>query len=90
MAEKRYRVHPDLSTRVIDGEAVILQVATTTYYSLNQTGTALWEMLKEGATRDALAEKIVAAYDVDRATAERDVEALLADLVAEKMVVEET
>ena len=89
MAEKRYRVHPDLSTRVIDGEAVILQVATTTYYSLNQTGTALWEMLKEGATRDALAEKIVAAYDVDRATAERDVEALLADLVTEKMVVEE-
>lgn len=85
---KRYRAHPDLTSRVIDGEAVILQIATTTYYSLNPSGTLLWEALREGATRDDLVGRLVDEYGIDRPTAERDVDALLADLVAENLVVE--
>lgn len=85
----RYRVHPDLAFRVIDGEAVVLQVKTTTYFSLNPSGTVLWGTLQEGATRDALVDRLLAAFDVDRPRAEADVDALLADLKAESLVVEE-
>lgn len=82
----RYRIHPDLSFRIIDGEAVILQVATTTYYSLNPTGTVLWELLRDGATRDEMVGRLLETFDVDRPTAERDVDALLEDLARENLV----
>lgn len=89
MTATRYRIHPDLSFRIIDGEAVILQVATTTYYSLNPTGTVLWEALRDGATRDEMVGKILETYDVDRPTAEKDVDALLEDMTRENLLATE-
>jgi len=41
--------------------------------TLNETGGFLWEKLAEGADADALKTALLAEYDVDEATAEKDV-----------------
>ena len=56
--------------------------------SLNETGAFLWNILKEGAEPDELAAHLVEEYEVDEATARKDVEILLSRL-REKGLVEE-
>ena len=56
--------------------------------SLNETGAFLWNILKEGAEPDELAAHLVEEYEVDEATARKDVEIFLSRL-REKGLVEE-
>lgn len=82
-----YRINPDLAWRTIDGEVVILKVKSTTYYSLDAVGSFLWGCLDSGfGTRKVLVEKVVGEFEVDPATAERDLGELLEDLVREELV----
>jgi hypothetical protein len=77
----------DLSFRVLDGEAVIISASTGYYYSLNRTGTVLWHLLLEGECSAAsAAESLAALYGADGAAVSRDVETLLALLVAESLI----
>ena len=48
--------------------------------SLNETGKLLFSLLQEGTTEQAMAEALVAAYEVDIATAAQDIRAFLAPL----------
>ena len=41
--------------------------------TLNETGGFLWEKLAEGADAEGLKAALLAEYDVDEATAEKDV-----------------
>ena len=47
---------------------------------LSEVAAFVWQKLTQGATRSELADYILAEYEIDRATAERDLDALLAKL----------
>lgn len=66
----------------LHGEAVLLHVGTGRYFGVNATGTVLLRelALPEGATPHALADALVAHFDVERAVAEADVSGWLARL----------
>jgi hypothetical protein len=72
----------NLTWREIDGEIVAVDIAASAYLSSNAAGAILWAMLAAGATREALAARLVATYGIDRARAEADVEAFLGSLDA--------
>ena len=48
--------------------------------TLNESGAILWRALEQGGDRDALADALLAEYEVDRATALADVDAFLKKL----------
>lgn len=48
--------------------------------TLNETGAFLWQQLQTGADLEALVAALTAEYDVDRATAQADVQEFLAAL----------
>lgn len=50
-----------VSWRVVDDQAVLLDLATSEYLSLNRTGTILWCRLERGATSTELADALAAA-----------------------------
>ncbi len=75
--------------RVVDGEAVVVNVETSYYYGLNRAGTVVWTALSERArSADELAAELVTAFDIELARARVDVTALLADLTREDLLVE--
>lgn len=79
-----------LLTELRDGTGVLLDLATRFYFTLNRTGVVAWKLLAGGA-RDAgaIAAGVAARYpDADPAAVRRDVEALLAELRAERLAVE--
>ena len=63
--------------REVDGEIVVLDMNAAEYLRANSGGVTLWPALAEGTTRDALVDQLLDTHDIDRETAERDVDAFL-------------
>lgn len=77
----------DIAADVVDGEAVIINLVDGTYYSLDLVATVLWESLAAPQSVATLAAAIAGRYRIDDARAASDAEALVADLVRERLVV---
>ena len=68
--------------RLPDGSGVLLEVEGLRVLSLNETGMAVLDAIGNGlTTTDGLVSELVRTFDVDEATARRDLEAFLAGLL---------
>lgn len=79
--------NPNVIERLIDGEAVLLDLKTGVYFSLNGTGTDVWNALAAPATVEDVAGRITADYAIDFPTALADAGALLAELESQGLIV---
>jgi hypothetical protein len=75
-----------LSTE-LGGEAVVLNLATGTYYGLNETGARVWSLLAVPTSVDAVCRQLEAEFEVDPETCETTVIELL-DALARAGLVE--
>lgn len=78
---------PNTAWRRIDDEAVVLDLRTSVYYSLNDTAAFVWERLGEGLTAEQIAERLVEEFDPSPEAARRDVDELLRDLRKNELIV---
>lgn len=74
--------------RRIGDEVVILDVPSGHYFSLNDVGALVWDLLEHEVETAAIVDAVVAAFVVERSTAEADVETLLTELVDTGLVEE--
>lgn len=70
----------DLSWRQVGDEIVVLDLRSNAYLSINQSGTALWELLVDGSTPATMEARLVSDFGVDDDQARADVEAFVAML----------
>ncbi len=84
----RVRHRADVVTRRVDDRLVGLDLRTSRYFSLNDSGAALWALLDEPRGADALVEHLVAVYGTDPGRARVDVHAVL-DLLARWQLTED-
>lgn len=68
-----------MPSRRFEDETVVLDLQSSMYLSTNATGTVLWEALQRGATRTQLIELLLGEFEVERAQAEADLDAFLAE-----------
>jgi hypothetical protein len=76
----------DIASKVMDGEAIIINLSNGVYYSLDKVGGFIWEQIT--ATR-SVAETVAAVsahYDVSHERARGDVERLIAELLREDVI----
>ena len=66
--------------RRVEDEIVALDLGQSDYFTLNATGSALWNRLVEGATSEQLVQELIDQFDVDQETASRDVTDFLKSL----------
>jgi hypothetical protein len=76
----------DVIFRDLEGEAVLLDLASGRYFGLNPVGTRVWTLLASGATVDAAIAALAAEFDADAGQIARDVEALLTEMIARGLV----
>jgi hypothetical protein len=81
------RVSPDVVFRDLEGEAVILDLASGTYFGLNAVATRVWRLLDEGRPFASIVDAIAEEFEAARGDVERDVAALLEDLHARRLIV---
>jgi hypothetical protein len=84
---KSYKAAPHAAWRRVEDEIVILDLNTSLYYSLNEVGARVWELLNEGHSREDVARSIVEEYDADHKAAAKDIDSLIKELSQEKLLV---
>jgi len=77
--ELKPKKRPDLNERTSEGETLILDRINGQIHHLNPTASYVWNCC-DGSSSKAIAEKLVHAFQIDLATAERDVIVLLSDM----------
>jgi hypothetical protein len=73
-------VPPDVIFRVLDDEAVLLNLKTGTYFGLDAVGTRIWQLLTEHRSLARVLDLLLEEYDVDRGPLEQDLLALVDQL----------
>jgi hypothetical protein len=76
----------DVIVTELDGEAVLLNLETKLYFSLNATGVAIWKLLDEGLTLGQIGERLFQEYDVTPEKAQQCVLELVGQLNDENLV----
>ena len=76
----------NLLTSELDGETVLMSVHQAAYYGLDSTAQRIWNMIAQPSRVADLCEQLIAKYEVDRATCERDVCSYLTELNKEGLI----
>ena len=85
--ETRYEVNEELvAAKVMDGEVVIINLSTGSYYTGNDMTGTLWPLIEGRHPVGALIELLCSQYDVTPARAAADLERLLDHLEAEQII----
>jgi len=78
---------PNIVSRIIDEEAVVVHLQQGRVRVLNPVGARLWELANGRRSVAELAGAIVAEYNVDEERARADVLAFINDLVTQGLLV---
>jgi hypothetical protein len=70
----------------VDNEVVALSIDRGTCYGLNPVGSRIWKIIENPVAIDDICSRLMAEYDVDAATCERQVLDLLEELRSEGLI----
>ncbi|HEV7378429.1 MAG TPA: PqqD family peptide modification chaperone [Dyadobacter sp.] len=83
----KYKLTSEQIASKVAGETVILNHSKGAYYGLDEVGGLVWDLLEKGPqTKEQLCDAVLEVYDVEKSDCEADVEDLLNNLIAEKLV----
>ena len=77
----------EVAAKVLDGEAIIINLSNGMYYSMDRVGGLIWEMIEGQSTLEETVAEIIARYDVSPQQAQADVQRVADELVQEKLVI---
>lgn len=80
-------VNPAVVFADLDGEAVLLNTETGFYFGLDGAGALIWAMLVDGASEEAIVERLLARFAVEPERARADLAAFLDQLLAKRLLV---
>jgi len=72
--------------RIVDDEALIVDLESGGFFSLDRVGTEVWTGLKDGLDLAQIVDAIAGKYGVDEQTVQRDVSELLEELSREGLM----
>ena len=82
----RHRIADDVVFRDLAGESVLLNLSTGTYFGLDAVGTRMWHLIAEHGSTTLVIEALLTEYDVDELRLQKDVEALIDQLLAKGLL----
>ena len=86
LSGKRVLVRPDVLVRELRGEAVLLDLASESYFGLDDVGTGMWRALTTSPSIEGALDSLLDEYDVTREQLARDLEAFVAKLTSAGLV----
>jgi hypothetical protein len=78
---------PKIISDVIDGEAILVNLASGDYYSLDPVGRDIWELMLAGLSAEAIADELARRYSGDSGEIRGSVGQFFHRLEAESLVV---
>jgi hypothetical protein len=78
---------PRMVHETVDGEVIVIDLATGAYYSLPGTASEVWQAITVGGSRDQIAARVTGRYGHESALIRGVVDGFLDQLLAEELVV---
>jgi hypothetical protein len=76
----------NVAAKIIDGEAIIINISTGVYYSMDEAGATVWSLLQAGCSNRQVVERLAELYGVPADEVRQDVERLASEMLAERLV----
>jgi len=73
-------VSSEVLTQEVDGETVILDLKSESYFGLDKIGTRIWQLLQEQKDLETITATMLNEYDVKEKQLEDDIQNLLTQL----------
>ncbi len=70
----------------LEGEAVILSLASSSYYGLNSVGARVWKLISEPRQVGEIRDTLCREYEVEPDRCERDLFDLLGKMAEQKLI----
>lgn len=86
MSPLQYLSNPDVVSTELGEEAVLLHLQSQRYYTVNETGLAIWSLLAEPRSLDEIVEALAQDFEVTREDARTAARAFLDELLADGLV----
>lgn len=85
--DQRYQVNEvEVADKVIEGEAVMINLANGTYYSMDGTGAAVWELLTQHHNLAEIAGELSRNYRIEAEPVFAELATLLDELLDERLL----
>jgi hypothetical protein len=78
---------PDVVMESFDGEVVLVQMKSGSYYSLQGSAPLIWDLIDRGSSVEGTGDYLVARHTGDEEEVRRSVRNLVDELVAESLLV---
>jgi hypothetical protein len=77
---------PDIASKIMDGEAIMINLRTGAYYSLRDAGALAWHAVRGHRTLSEVVQVVAAHYPEDPALLQSDLTDLFARLAEENLL----
>lgn len=85
--EQKYSIdRKKITWRILDGEAVILNLDNGYYYSLNEVGTRIWQAIDKGKSSREIIDYLQEEYQVEKRQLQNDLAEIIKDLEKEGLI----
>ncbi len=86
-AAKKYKINKDdVTSRAIGDEEVVLNLENGFYYSLNEVGRGVWQLMNDGKTLGEIVKTLKETYQIPEARLEKDIDEIVQDLEKEGLI----
>jgi len=82
----KIRAPDHVMTAELDGETVLLSLADDSYYRMDEVSARMWRVMTSAPPLAEATEALLAEFDVERETLERDLREFVDQLVADRLV----
>lgn len=84
--EQKVTISPEVLSQEVDGETVLLDLQSESYFGLDDVGSRIWQLLQENSTLQAVFDTLLDEYEVDEQQLAEDLRQHLAKLVDAKLI----
>lgn len=82
-----YKIDKDkIFWRKVEGDTVILNIDTGFYYTLDEVGSEIWDMVLDNQNEEQILSHILDKYDIDEEVVKKDVKIIVKNLEKEKLI----
>ena len=82
----KLKISPEVHSQEVNGETVLLDLQSESYFGLDEVGTRIWQLLHENGDMASIFETILGEYDVEEEPLRRDLEELVEKLLEAGLV----
>jgi hypothetical protein len=82
-----FAVDPDVVAKRVGDSVALVQLRTNQIYTLNGTGSRVWELLAEGLDREAVERRLLDEFEVEPEELASEIDQAIAILLANQLIV---